>query len=291
MTVAITLSFLLVLGAEAQAESPDCAAETSTETLAATLDAAERAFERRQRAAVSEAAGEALAHLPCLHDAVTPDLAARLHRVEGLSAFLGKDEAGARRSFASARAAEPGYTMPGTFLPSGHPARVLYEQAAAPPASAEPIPPVEGSVHLDGRAAVVRPTDRPVILQHFDRTGRVDLSRYLSPTDPLPLLPAPMAVGPSPALPTPSPPTTSPGGSHQPRRGLLIASLGGLAASGVLYGAAGLVQGRYEDLPSGSASNERLASLYRTNHALVITAGLTATLSATGVGLAWLEGR
>jgi hypothetical protein len=63
--------------------------------------------------------------------------------------------------------------------------------APAAVASFAPLPPVRGTLRLDGRDLTARPTDRPVIYQLFDDTGAVVTTFCRQASDPLPPLPGP----------------------------------------------------------------------------------------------------
>lgn len=266
------------------ANAADCAAPTTTAELTASLAAAETAFEKRDKPGVIAADDKAREALPCLNDAVTPGVAARYHRVDGLRSFLLQDEGGAIRSFAAARSIEPAFVLPSTLLPTAHPARVLYDMAPVTVASFAPLPEVSGTLRLDGRDLTARPTDRPVIYQLFDETGAVVTTFCLQATDPLPPLPAPKIVATAPA-PAPLPP--APVAKKGPNVPLLVGAAGGLVVSGVLYGIAAGVRGEYDATEPTAANAGALEDLYGTNHGLVIgsaaAAGVSVALAATAL--------
>lgn len=268
----------------APAFAAECIARTSTADLSASLTAAETAFEKRDKPGVIAADDRARESLPCLRDAVTPAVAARYHRVDGLRSFLLQDEGAAIRSFAAARSIEPAYVLPASLLPTAHPARVIYDMAPVAVASFAPLPEVAGVLRLDGRDLTARPTDRPVIFQLFDEAGAVVTTFCLQATDPLPPLPAPKAVATAPASdPVPLPP--APVVRKGPNVPLLAGAAGGLVVSGVLYGIAASVRGEYDTTEHTAANATRLEELYGANHGLVIgsaaAAGVSVALAAT----------
>jgi hypothetical protein len=67
--------------------------------------------------------------LPCLEAVVSPSLAARLHRVEGLQAFV--DGAGERAlmAFAASNRLDPDYRFPATLFPQAHPVARLWARS------------------------------------------------------------------------------------------------------------------------------------------------------------------
>ncbi len=102
------------------------------------------------------------AMIPCMGRVVDAALAARVHRAEGLAAFLARDLDGARRAFAAARAAAPEIALPPEMAPEGGPLREAW--AALPVAEYDQVLPLvdQGwSVWVDGVARVDGPTGRP----------------------------------------------------------------------------------------------------------------------------------
>lgn len=278
-------SFLLLQLVVPFAEGAPCAPGTTTSEVAIVLGGAESAFERRDKAAVVASADDALEGLLCLQDAVTPGFAARFHRVQGLRAFLLKEDGVASRSFAAARTLDPSYNFSVSVLPQAHPARVLYEMAPVAVASFATLPPLGGSVRLDGRDAAARPTDRPTIFQLFDDTGALLATEYLQPSNPVTVPTVPAATAAStlpPAMPAPPSPLTSPAtpaGDPGPNKAMLLGGVGGLLISGVLYGIAGAVEADYDGLAPSAANRSQFEGLYATNHGLVVGAGVTAAVS------------
>ena len=121
------------------------ACPSSDASLQSTLDSAQLAFSMMDSSGFSTATAEAEAQAACLSDPVSPTVAARLHRVLGLQAFVAGDEPGARTAFAAARAIEPDYQFPDSMVPSDHPVRQLYGQSLnASAASTELAAPAAG---------------------------------------------------------------------------------------------------------------------------------------------------
>lgn len=269
-----------------------CPTRRSTADLSRALDQAEAAFERRDKATVISSATDAEAHILCLGEALTPSVAARFHRVQGLRAFLSQDQPAAGRSFAAAKAIEPAYVLPATLVPDAHPARVLYDSAPVGITASEPIPATRGSVRVDGRDLPTRPTDRPVVLQRFDESGAVAQTWVLKPADPLPELPAPLILTPTISANDRLPPPTGPGPtSRGPNKPLLFGAIGGVVVAGGLYGVSGAVKGQYDGLDRVPANEEQFQSLYGTNHGLIIgsaaTLGLAVLAGAASFAVQW----
>ncbi len=114
--------------------------------------------------------------LGCLGRKVSSALAARVHRAEGLAAFLGRETEQAQRCFAAARASDPAIGLPEAMAPEGGPLRAAWDVLPA----AEPTVPLAnaaaGSLYVDGfvrfhvdaasnEALTMAPSERPFVLQ------------------------------------------------------------------------------------------------------------------------------
>lgn len=219
-----------------------CPEPVAAAALADAVAGAELAFVRLDGADFRVRVDAAEAALACLAEPLTPEVAARVHRLFGLSAFVERDAVGARRAFASARRADPTLPSPGAGLPDGHPVRALWAEADAASCPGE-----DGRAdRWDGR--VDTPACRPGVAQWGDP---VRVTAWVDVGDPLPApRPAPASAAPSsePVVaviqPIPASPPPSPEGASPPsRRGLTLtlgagAGVGLLAAGGLGLGAA-----------------------------------------------------
>lgn len=170
------LSFILLTHA-AVAGCPARAAD-----LVASLNAAEAAFAAMDDAGLSRGVREAERTAGCLIERPDAAIVARMHRAEGLGAFVAGHEAGAARAFAAARALDPTFSFPPTVVPPGHPILVAY--GALPTRSADTTAlaaPATGRLELDTRVARSRPNDRPVLAQLVGPGETVRLSMYALP--------------------------------------------------------------------------------------------------------------
>lgn len=176
-----------------------CSATTAE--LLNTLEQAEADYQERDRDGVLAGRDHARGLLPCLTDALNRPLAAQYHRVEGLAAFLERDDPTAREFFASARALEPGYVLPTSLAPEGHPVRTLYMAFDRSEGRWETLPtPHQGHIQLDGHRSLERSLSFPTLYQRFDDTGAVVETALLLPGDATPAYPLP------PLEPEPEPP-------------------------------------------------------------------------------------
>jgi hypothetical protein len=289
----IQIVLLATLGLGARGAWAACGQPSDTVELSSSLEAAQGNYAELDVAGFREAMDDARRVLPCLRDPITRHLAAEMHRFEGLLAFVDRQPARSTTAFAAARAIEPNYRFPESIVPSGNPVLEDYEaldpDAAAFEAVAEPV---DGSIQFDGRPSAQRATAYPTLVQLVDASGRVTTTTYLWPGDPLPAYEA--RPGP---LPVPMPDRsgdgnvssvgTGSGGSsvinvvdRGPNVPLLAGAIGGLVASGLVYGSAALVHKRYDD---PETSFEDLNRLRSTNNGLVLTSGAIAAVSV-GVG-------
>lgn len=284
----ISMFSLSLLAAVPSTLASPCATFRTASDLDAALYAAESAFERREKDALIVAERGVTGLLPCMREAVSTPNAARIHRVEGFTAFILQDNAGAMLSFASARAAEPGYLLPTLLVPLGHPMRALYDSAGAASSVPEELPAMAGFVRADGRVSNGRPIDRPTVLQHFTPSGEVTLTVLLAPGEPLPSFPPPEAGGPQepkPLIAAGRPIRESDAARRAPPTAVVVGVGAGAGVAVGLYVIAMLVRSDYDRLDATNENLAELDSLYATNHGLVVASGVTGGLTlVAGVG-------
>jgi hypothetical protein len=240
------------------ARAADCA--SSRPEVEADLAAAESAW-GVDEAAFRKAAERAHQSGACLRDVADTRLAARIHRVEGLSAFLAGDKTRAGAAFAAARSADPEGAFPDAMIPPGNPVRVLWD-ANAPRAGSVAAPrPARGELAFDGTIRRDRPTGQATYLQRIEG-GAAAQSAWLAPEDPLPSY---RQQGEGLRLP------------------LLLAAGAAAAGGGVLYALA-LDQRSNPPEPTGA---DVLTAWQRENHALVL-GGAALGGVAVGAGAAAL---
>ncbi len=163
-----------------------CDGAPTVDDLMASLGAAEQALTLIDIAAFKAETQHSRELVPCLGEPITRPAAARLHRVEGLSAFGDRDPH-ADRSFAAARQIEPSYRFPRTLVPRGSPVHDSYAAVATDSLEFETAPaPAEGVLNIDGRTSRQRAVTLPSVVQHVDASGTVAFTAYLKPGDPLP---------------------------------------------------------------------------------------------------------
>ncbi|MCB9674911.1 MAG: hypothetical protein H6737_07325 [Alphaproteobacteria bacterium] len=257
-------SLLIALGV---ARAADCEVQTTRDDLEGALQRASAAYEGLDLKAFEVGLDDARRAVPCLGWAVSPSVAAQLHRMEALAAFVASDGEQAKRAFGSARRIEPDFVFPDAWAPEGNPARNLYDEASPDSAvEAAPVPP-SGAVRFDGRPTRDRPTEQPTVYQWLGAAGEVRTSRYLWPSDPLPAFPAPI-----------EPPRTKP----KLRTPLLVAGgVGVLSGAGLLAGAAAS-RSAYDGANTTVDNVDARRSL---TNGLVVCSGVTFALGV-GAGVA-----
>lgn len=166
------------------AEAP-CVEAASPGELRSAAEVASRAFGALDPQTFATSRAHLEAGIPCLAEAISPEVAARLHVVGALGAFLEDDEARTVAAFQAAQAADPELEL-GSWLPEAHPIRLDWRFAerleAAPPSGVG----VAGGAALlaDGQATGALVLGRPAVLQ---RVGAERLEETLYwPGDTLP---------------------------------------------------------------------------------------------------------
>lgn len=218
----------LNLAATARAEL--CERSTSTVDVDGHLAAAEAHYWALKQESFEAEASAAEETLRCMGEPVTLALVARLHRVEGLRAWLRHDAEATSRAFATAKWLDPGYSFPpelegvagGGDVPAEAPERAIYNRVLGEaPRSAPVAPPASGTFTFDAQLGLHRPVERGTVFQQLDTADHPLVTRYLAASDALPV------VGMEAAKPTRRPVAQWAAGG---------ASAGLLAAGAVLYG-------------------------------------------------------
>ena len=298
-----TLLSTIFLSAGLAGASPALAADTSCPelTLGSSLrvaaEEAQAAFGATKVPEFQAAIVKLDAMVPCLMEPVDPELAALVHRMRGLGAFIERDQDRARQAFAAARVLEPAYSWPESLIPWGHPLLGMYQALSVEDAAFETVPaPSSGWVYMDGRPSEPRPLLWPTILQVSDAEGAVQLSSYLWPGDDLPeysvelvsnpVVPPPVPVASDdPELPV-TVAATSTTVRTGPRPALLAAAGGAAVASGVLYALAARSSGEYWDPATPYSDLDGVRG--RTNGLVLASAGAAGLALGSGV-VAFLE--
>ncbi len=253
-------------------------------TPAELADLVERADQSVGRDAQSfNAAADSLAaRLPCLEALADPALAARIHRVHGLRAFVAGQGSRTLSAFAASRQLEPGYRFSVTVFPSAHPVQRLWAQSAEHLWKVEAVPPLGSTlIWFDGRVGLERPVSVPTLVQLQREDGSVAATSYAWPGDALPSDPLLATVR--------APSGHSIDVPHERRFHVGLAVGAGVAAlaAGGSYALAYNTAMDYRNNPHGNSELEELRG--RANALVYVSAGLGAVAFGSGLGaaLAW----
>lgn len=211
--------------------------------------------------------------LSCLTDSLPREVIARVHRMEGLRAFVDGNQDKAVAAFASARAIQPNYRFPEAMVPRGHPVSQRYDEQDPSDGGARPLPPpADGSIQVDGRPASALPTTRPSVVQWHRADGSIPDSRYLWPGGEMFDYPTASRT----PLQTAPPVLDRPARSSRP---LAIASGVALVGAAGLYAVAATSRSQYFD--DAATADDLDALRARTNNTFYGSVGL----GAVGLGL------
>ncbi len=266
-----------------------CEGERTLAALLVTMDEAEAQFgvdaERFRQATDGTVAGA-----ECLAEVVTPSIAARLHRIVGLRAYVDQDNEAAARAFAASRRLEPAYVLPLAMAPEGHPLRGAYQQIDVGSTATTRLPTSPEARWLaDGRLDGVRVAEWPTLLQRVDAAGRVldgDYARGGPLHATLPVTTAPVAAATVAAAPplAPASATAASTDKKRPARALGVAGVATGVAAAAAYGVALAVATEYRDHDVPHTADE-LNAMRGTANTLVVVSGVAgAGAVALGVG-------
>jgi hypothetical protein len=261
------LSFLFaVLFASAiPAHAAPCEEKVTVEALNIQLAATESAFAAMDADAFQNIRDDAVSAFECLNQALTVDDSARIHRMVALDAFTRRDADSARTALRSVRVLQPGYDLPASIAPAGHPLRTLFDEAGdlGGGATESMAPPLSTKLSIDGTPGLLRPQSRPAVVQVISASGAVVWTGYLGVGDPAPSWPA---LGLPEALINDAPVEYVVIKDPRPKRLAWAAAATGLLSGG-LYLASAVSHGHYADLTNADISTieELDAQQNRTN--------------------------
>lgn len=266
---------ILLLAAQAMAACP-----ATAEALEIDAGRALDAYRALDLEAFGTASAAVLAEAACLTDPATPELAARVHLVAALRAWVDKDGAGMLARFRGMRGAQPTLDLDPAYAPPGSRPRIFFEMAGEPAgARAVPLPTDAGrrwdvDGHID--SIPVLPADRAVLVQRLGPGDAVERSWYfpvsvaLADVVDLPPPTAPVDAAPVPRVRPPPGPS---------RRLLGIGAVtAGVGVAGLV--SAGLLREAYIEAGPGDGT---LDGLYAANLA---SGSVGFAACAVGAGLA-----
>ncbi|MCB9763545.1 MAG: hypothetical protein H6739_27505 [Alphaproteobacteria bacterium] len=254
------------------------------------LSAALGAYEQGDLAGFETAVAQVDATLVCMETPIDPELTPTLHLVQSLGAFTRRSDAGTEPVLAALRglsAASPGYTLPDTLAPTGHPILALYDEARRTAGYAETLPLPDRTWAVDGRVGVRSiPVGRAALLQELEDDAVVAGWYLWGEGLPDALVPPPQPPAPDPVEPDAPEPLVPPPqvAAPSPRRPLAVgaAAAGGLAVAAFAV-QAGTFAAWSADVPAAAdPAWDRRVNL---NHAMGWSAiGLGGAALALGTG-------
>lgn len=145
----------------------DCTELDHPGAIQAQVDTARTAFLALDAGAFLQARDQMNQGVSCQTQAIAPTLAAQVHTVLAMAAYLDRDETGTVAAFQAAKAADPDMDL-GAWLPAEHPAHVDHRFAGrlepAPPRRLKQTP--GETVYVDGTATDRLILGQPALLQH-----------------------------------------------------------------------------------------------------------------------------
>ena len=184
----LPLFFLTASAAWAAPPGPCPDGGTTVAEFQAAARAGEAAFAAIDLQGLTQARDAALAVIPCLGERLPLAVAADFHRLMALAAFTSGDEQLVLAEFHAARRLVPGYQVPESVAPPGHPLLQLYDWSDdADEGRQDPtVGPPGGHVVVDGVRGAARPRGISNIVQVYDAGERLIETRYLAPGEETP---------------------------------------------------------------------------------------------------------
>lgn len=278
------MSPLLILVAAIPSALAACPA--SAAQLRADLDLAYSAYASFDMEAFMARAAVVPEETLCLSEVADAHLAAQLHLVIGLQAWVAKDAQAMLAAFRGLRAARPDFVLSPDVAPEGSRVRSVFD-AAGEPYTAEPraaAPGAEAWLVVDGREAQRGvPTGRTALVQARSDTGAARtwyVSGAALPDDLLAAIDAntPVASAREPAV-SPSTAAATKSKRGHPSRTLLISGLAVAAASGAAIAAAAATQESF-----WATADESEANAYYAQNQVFGYGGYALGAAAVGLG-------
>lgn len=164
-----------------------CPNRTTLEGLQENLLAAETAFSELDVESFSRSLEDLALKLPCVRDAIPADVAARYHRVLGVSLYANGEEIKAFHALQAARTLDQEYQFPEGMFPAGHALVVQFNNLDPKERhKGRVLAPRALNVHFDGKQTRKRPVGRATLLQLSTEENMFRSTQFLHPTDPMP---------------------------------------------------------------------------------------------------------
>ncbi|MDP2316162.1 MAG: hypothetical protein Q8P41_24910 [Pseudomonadota bacterium] len=298
---------ILLLVSVAHAELlADCAQTWNARGLLDVVESADINMGKMDTDGFLAARDTLLRRLACVNEPLSGTAVGAVHRVIATGAFLQKEDARIAPALAGLLAADPGYQLPLSLYPEGHPIRVLLSHGgllARDPNTRPLVSLASGWLEVDGLATEKAPTARAAVIQQVDGQGAVVETRYVWPEADLgtwaggaPLAAATPVKPVKPVKPPkvkverevqPALPTEPVARSGKARVPMLAATAVTVVTTGVLLGAAASSKAAFLDTTSDLTDDELVALRGTTNTLTIGWAAAGVASLGLGVGLAF----
>ncbi|MDG1480636.1 MAG: hypothetical protein P8R54_13660 [Myxococcota bacterium] len=167
---------LLTLITSAAAE---CPASVPAQKVSQEISLGEVAFKNMDEELFRQVHDEIQLLVPCMSTPFNAAQATSFWRLSALAAFLSRDEDTVLTAFKSVIEISPGYMLPESIAPMGHPLQELFAQAMEGSTSLDDVLPTprSGQVYVDGIASLSVPLSRPYLFQMTDESEQVVISQ------------------------------------------------------------------------------------------------------------------
>jgi hypothetical protein len=267
VSVAFMLFFCLLPSSEAAELS--CPTAASNRDIAELLDSADAALDDADVDGFRTTIEQVAMNVPCLSESIDPELAARLHTLQGIRHYVAGNPDEAMSSFLAARVLNPDTSLPAGLFPEGHEIHGVFNKVDVGEVQSFRLPaPKEGDLLIDGVVARAKPLDRPFVAQRVTGDTVVD-TRYLGVGE---------AVINYKAVPLTRVASSGPRGQR------IRLSLLSAVATGGVFGWQYLDFKDFEGLKPHTLTEDEKNRRVTTNRILL---GTSSALALTSVGLVW----
>lgn len=172
---------LLLVSLAMAAPLAECPRVYVTGELRDALDSADAAFAAQDATGFGESLAIARQRVACFGEPLVAAELARIHLAEALAAFLAADTPATTEALAAMAAASPGYQIPLSLVPDGHPLRSSMGAAGLSlrdPGEVLLLTPDAGWIEVDGAFQKGVAANRHAVVQRFGPDGKVTETRY-----------------------------------------------------------------------------------------------------------------
>lgn len=183
----LPLPLALLFFASPAALADDCPSASTTADLSTRIDATQTALSEMNVEGFQVSTQELFLLLPCIEEALSPQIAAQVHLLEGVRLFVTGETEASAQAFLAARSIAPESQLSTSIFPEGHEIHGNLASLNAISITTEKVAtPQEGQVLFDGQATGLRPTSHPTLVQFVNTENEATHTRYTLPGEALP---------------------------------------------------------------------------------------------------------